>query len=613
MILAARNVQIGGSIRGGHGAASFDVYTDNAYLQPPHELRKGEWVEIYDSGHELYEGEVLSVTPVVDISGQHKYAVECGGLFHVAAKRGDLTKTWVRRGAAAWLVHPDANKAGEYSVGSDGALQLLVRDGATTEFATPMHVVFYLDGLLSGDVISHIDWTAEWDVTDEAPYAWSWLLSCDATVHSEADSASVGTSGSYTPAGSSQVAHLYLTGGAAHTVNGDRWVRFTQMDVFGSSKVAKVRVDEAMVDVAVRPGLATSSVSEAVGRVFDDLHFEKTNAAAMLSTLAGLNASPFDWGFWDQRTYYVRPLDRVPSNPARVVAVGGPNPGLVSWGVTPADEEMPDYVCVLFGNKDDATLPEGFVRQLYVPCDPPDDAGLAITTVNHGDLILSDGAAANIGAQLLGAGALFPADRAVLDVHPEFARAGQRAGNNTDPTDDYAQLMLPDAPTGTLTGFSFAAGSGWEGENSPLDPTCLVFDGVDDCVTWGDVAWADFGTGDFSLACWFRLDALGVAHTLVSKHDNTATGGGFKLIVTDTDNLYAVVASYAAGISNRRCVLHGTFLTTDVWYHAAMTWEGATDGLHVYLNGVENAALTWTLGTVGDISSASELRLGAAA
>ena len=94
----------------------------------------------------------------------------------------------------------------------------------------------------------------------------------------------------------------------------------------------------------------------------------------MLNTLAGLYAQPFDWGFWDERTFYARPLERQPTNPARVVVVGGGHPGLVSWDVQEADDDTPDYVCVYFGNVDNASYPPGWVRRLYVPHDPDDTA-----------------------------------------------------------------------------------------------------------------------------------------------------------------------------------------------------------------------------------------------
>jgi hypothetical protein len=55
-----------------------------------------------------------------------------------------------------------------------------------------------------------------------------------------------------------------------------------------------------------------------------------------------MNAQPMDYGFWDGRSFRVKPIDRRPPKLHEVVVVGGGNPGLTSWGVTPGDVERPD-------------------------------------------------------------------------------------------------------------------------------------------------------------------------------------------------------------------------------------------------------------------------------
>lgn len=612
MSILARNVQFTGVMPGGHAACTFEVPVANAYLAPHHVLRVGKWVELYDDAHELWEGEIVSVKPVVDLTGQHKYVVQAAGLLNIAAKRGDLSKTWVHRGGAGWRIHQDANRSGEYTVGSDGVLQLLVRKGANEYFVTPMRIWYVIDDLLSDDYVSYLTWTAAWDVLNDASTGWSWRITCSDIARSESNTSSTGTADTHTPAASAKAVEVILFSSGTPPTTTDHYVRFTEMDVYGSSKTAKVRVDQAMVDVATRTGLATSSVSAAVGQVLDDLHFEKASAATMLGSIAGLYDAPFDWGFWDKKTFYARPLERRPTNPNRVVTVGGGNPGLVSWDVDENAEDVPEYVCVYFGNRDNASYPEGWVRRLYVPYEPADTADVRMKTVDFSGLILSDAAAAAAGANLLpGTGSYSLPETPVWAIHPEFADGGYSAGNNTDPTSSYSQLY-PGQPVGTVTNCAYTAASGWDGSNSALDPTCIVLDGTNDFVTWGDLAEADFGTGAFSIGgIWFKLNALDVAQTILCKYD-AVNYIGWELIVTSTNQLMGYVGLGTSAKYDQ--AIHDAVLETGVWYCAALTYTGTTTRtLTLYLNAVSDDLFNTSIGTSpSSPSNTVALKVGAA-
>jgi len=607
----AYNIQFTGVMPGGHAACSFDVYCANAYLAPHHALRVGNWIELYDDAHELWEGGVVSVKPVVSIGGQHMWKVQGAGLLNIAAKRGDLSKTWVRRGGAAWLIHPDANRSGEYVVGSDGVLSMLVRAGAAQVFTTPMRMWYVIDGLLSDDYISHVAWTAEWDTLNDASSTWTWSLTCDAVALTEANSSSTGTADTHTPAASTKWVGVTLTGGGTPPPATDHYVRFTEMDVYGSSKTAKVRVDQAMVDVATRTGLATSSVSSAVGQTRHDLHFERMSAGSMLGSLAKLHDAPFDWGFWNNRTFYARPLERRPSNPNRVVTVGGGNPGLVSWDVDDNAEDVPEFVCVYFGNSDDPDYPEGWVRRLYVPYAPDDTADVRMQTLDFSGLILSDAAATAAGANLLqGTGTYDIPPTPVWAVHPEFADGGMSAGNNADPTSSYSQLY-PGQPAGTVTNCAWTTASGWDGDNIATDPTCLVLDGTNDFVTWGDLDAVDFGTGAFSACVWFKLNVVDAAQTLLCKYD-AANYIGYELIVTSTNQCAGYVG--LGSVAKYDMAIHDAVLTTGVWYFAAVTYTGTTDRtLTLYLNAVSDDLFNLSTGlSPSSPANTVDLKLGAA-
>lgn len=520
--LCVTGVQLSGSMPGGHGSASFEVPVGNAYLAPHHTLKEGAWISIYDDAHELYEGEIFSVKPVIDIGGQHKLSVVCGGLISVAGKRADVSATWVHRGSEGWRLLPVASED-QFGIArvDAGAIELRVKAG--TSYLSPtvwLDACYVLDDGLSDDAISYVSGIVDWNVATDSGNTWSWWLYGSATLGSAFDAAALithsndsGAASAFTatPVAGTKVltARLRCTGMiAVSTV--PQFVTFTEMNIFGRARTTKPRIDEAMVDLATRTGLATSSLSEPVGAMLDDLRIgnglAKVTAAGGMSTVAGLYAQPFEWGFWDERAFICKPQPLVPANDSKVIVVGGGNPGLDSWDVAEYDEDVPDYACVHFGNKDDATLPEGWPRRLYRPSTPADDADLRVEIVDFSSLILSDAAAAAAGDNIVGTDAGDTPTGYVLDAEPARADSGKWPGNNADPTAAYRELVQ--VIDGTLSGFAYTAVSGWSGSNSPADPCCLAGDGTNDYVSFGDVAACDFGTGPFTAREWLKFDAL---------------------------------------------------------------------------------------------------------
>jgi hypothetical protein len=550
---------------GGHGSASFEVPVANAFLRPHHVLYEGAWIKIYDDAHELYEGEISSVKPSVDSSGQHKLAVTCGGLISVAGKRADVSATWVHRGAADWKQHdiPGYTTVGQLR-SNMGPLELRLPVGTDATGSNVCWMRFNLDDRLSDDRIHHIAYTMSWDMTGGligSIYTQPGTGAA-AEFHVETNTSGTDVPGTLTPNASCQWVDVYIVGGG-HAV--DKWISFDTFDIFGMGRTTKPRIDEAMVDLATRPGLATSYLSEPVGAMLDDLHvgngLDKTSAAGAMGSLASLFAQPFEHGFWDNRTFICRPQPRTPRIDAQVIVVGGGNPGLELWEVAEYDEDVPQYACVLFGNKDDTTVVEGWPRRLYRPSTPPDDADLRIETINHSSLILSDANAAAVGDNLVAVASSGIPTGQIFDAHPVTANAGKWPGNNTDPTalyqDNYSVLVQ-----GTLSGFAYTPASGWTGTNTPADPCRLVGDGVNDYVDFGDVASCDFGTGAFSVRKWLKLNALPAAGTVAIGASKLDGARGWSLGVTSNGRLRGYVGGSGAVAPTPSVTATGTVTTT---------------------------------------------------
>lgn len=600
----ATNVQLGGVMPGGHASASFQVPVENAYLTPYHALREGEWVVVYDDAHELYEGEILSIRPSVQVNGQHVLNVDCGGLLAVAGKRGDVSKMWVHRGGEGWQRAP-GNDRGEF-MADNNCIMLRAAKGMTDsmypgDWTQYGRAHWFLDDGLSDQYLTGWSMALAWDVqVDGSGRGWVWRIDAFAgptpncTYYGTVDQQSNNTN-TYDdltfvrtlPVGTRCLALLlYCTSSTLATLDADRYIKFTRFDIYGTESLTKPRIDEAMVSLATRPGLATSSYSESVGDMLDDLRvgagLSKTTVAAGLDTLAKLHAQPLDWGFWDERKFYVTPPSSAPPNDAQVVVVGGGNPGLVSWDVAEYDEDVPQYACVMFGNKDSNLVPEGAPRVIYRPTTPPYSHDIRVVPVDYSNLILSDATARALGDNIVARTTGQLPVGAVFDATPARAHRGARPGNNVAPTSQYREIAL--GANGNLTGYVYTTTSGWAGSGTPSDPAALVGDGNGDYVSFGDMDIYDMGTGAFTVAAWFRCDTINRWNPLLCKRSADGLYKGWMLGVSDTNRLYAwVCQDYTQSQFLNK--IGTTPIVAGTWYHAAMVYAGSGGQITVYLNG----------------------------
>ena len=615
-------VQFSGSIPGGHGSASFSVPVANAYLAPHHVLKEGAWIVIYDDAHELYEGEIFSVKPSVDSGGQHKLDVVCGGLISVAGKRADVSATWVHRGGEGWArrIGTPSNLG---SIDFDGKVELRVSVGTTQSLTsaslnTGLAAYFYLDSGLSDDTISHVDLAGLWDVALEGSYNWSWSVYTNSSLANATwvvsaltttNSTSGGWSDHLTPPAGTKALLLLLNTSDAHTTTVEKFVTMTTMDIFSSNTLGKVRIDEAMVQIAKRPGLALSSRSQPVGPLQDDLSIgsgtQKTTVAAGLDTLAARYAQPFEWYYTDAREFVVNPMPLNPVDDSHVIVVSKSDPSLESWDVAEYDEDVPFVACVLFGNLTDTTLPEGYPRRMFRPYDPGDDYAVKVVTIDYTNTILSDSSAAALGDNLVAESSEDIPSGFTFDANPALASSGTNVGNNTDPTTLYrdAYSVLVD---GTLMNYDYTPTSGWSGSNSPSDPFCLVGNGASDYVDFGNLAAFNFGTGPFSIRVWVKALARPTVSNIVQIASKMASGQGWYLGMDSSGYLIGYVATSDASYRKR---VGGTALALGTWYHVIMTYAGSGLEVALYVNGTEQ---TYTsTGAVGawNTTNAGPLRL----
>ena len=164
-------------------------------------------------------------------------------------------------------------------------------------------------------------------------------------------------------------------------------------------------------------------------------------------------------------------------------------------------------------------------------------------------------------------------------------------GQTTTEDDSFARRTVSLAGTAQLSTTQEKFGS-----------SSLLLDGNSDYVSLANSADLDFGTGDFTIECWFYYDATSSASTFATIFDRgDGSGGGtspFWLAVKDDAGTYKMVGTCGTGGAQTDVINNydAGDITNNTWYHLALARHGSD--FYVYLNGVSLANM------VGSSSSA---------
>jgi hypothetical protein len=100
-------------------------------------------------------------------------------------------------------------------------------------------------------------------------------------------------------------------------------------------------------------------------------------------------------------------------------------------------------------------------------------------------------------------------------------------------------------------------------------------------------------TGAITVEGWIKLISIGAYQAIVSREafQQSGTGGGYRLVVTDTGklrlDLFQSHNTYTTAIGT-------TTITTGVWHHVAGVFDGSQ--MRVYVDGVLNGSVSTTSG-----------------
>ena len=149
-------------------------------------------------------------------------------------------------------------------------------------------------------------------------------------------------------------------------------------------------------------------------------------------------------------------------------------------------------------------------------------------------------------------------------------------------------------PTGNFSNFRIVKGSNVYGSaftppTAPFtDPSVagemsVEFDGTDDVLSIPDDTSLDFGTGDWTIECWFyQTKALSNYQTLWSKY---ASNAGYYVHTTST-------GAILLGVSNVTSTTSTATFSLNSWHHLAVTRNGNT--LYVWLDGTQIDTLSFS-------------------
>jgi hypothetical protein len=149
---------------------------------------------------------------------------------------------------------------------------------------------------------------------------------------------------------------------------------------------------------------------------------------------------------------------------------------------------------------------------------------------------------------------------------------------------------------------AYNTSTGWAGSNSVLDPSCLVGDGMNDSVDWGDLAPCDFATGPFTVRSWIKFAAApSVTVPIVAKLSGSQ---GWSLRLTAARKIEGYVGESG---TNYRTQTGATVLAVDTWYHVTMTYGGSGNDITLYLGGLPETMTAagsvgaWNLSSTGKL------------
>ena len=164
---------------------------------------------------------------------------------------------------------------------------------------------------------------------------------------------------------------------------------------------------------------------------------------------------------------------------------------------------------------------------------------------------------------------------------------------------------------GTLNGFSYTASqdqatttTGWTANNKKWGAGALMFDGTNDYVSVGDNDAWNFGSGDFTIDFWVKVNTIATGHGFYMQREDASNK--FMLYWTTSNRLYFYIVD--AGVD--KALVYATWTpTVGKWHY--ITYERSGSTINIYIDGVLQSLTTTTaIGSYSLKDFSAEINIG---
>ena len=142
------------------------------------------------------------------------------------------------------------------------------------------------------------------------------------------------------------------------------------------------------------------------------------------------------------------------------------------------------------------------------------------------------------------------------------------------------------------------------GEGTFENTYSLEFDGSNDYVDCGDDSSLNWGSGDGTVACWFKTDDSGTSDIVMNGSYST-NGKTYALLVNGSNKILFAIDDD----TTLKAVTSGTSVNDSIWRHAVGVRDG--NNLRLYINGAEDANSPTDITDYGSLDISDNLFFGA--